>query len=307
MALLRRIAQHIRHQPGLQGAEWLWSALRGPYHKFLDLHGAGVSIAVGSVAHVRMPTEFVGGSWEQFEPASIAAYLHWLRQHPQGIVLDVGCSIGIYSLIALFAADHVSVVAFDSDLASLRAARRMTKYASGDRLQLVLGFIAADPTECDLLAGAIATTSKLIEGTAPGAEAVRFVCIGDPAAMDLPRRRLDDLFPSGFDGRACLIKCDVEGAEQIVLSGATGLLSYHRPDLLLSVHPAELVDYGHSIESLRGFLAQFDYTASTIAVDHEEHWWCCPTGPTDVFRRAAATEQPSLQAAETVPQRQMRP
>jgi len=274
MTLLRRIAQQIRHQPGLQRAEWLWSALRVPYHKLLDLRGAGVSIAIGGVASVRMPTEFVGGSWETFEPASVAAYLHWLRQHPRGIVLDIGCSIGIYSLIALFASDRVDVVAFDSDLASLRAARRMTRYATGDRLQLVLGFVAAEATECDSLAGALATTSRLIEATALGADATRFVCLSDPAAVDLSRRRLDDLFPSGFDGRACLIKCDVEGAEQIVLSGATRLLSCHRPDLLLSVHPGELVDYGHSKESLRGFLAQFGYTATTLAVDHEEHWWC---------------------------------
>jgi hypothetical protein len=54
------------------------------------------------------------------------------------------------------------------------------------------------------------------------------------------------------------------------------LLSRHRPELLLSVHPAELPAYGQSEESLRGLLAQFGYTVTTIAVDHEEHWWCCP-------------------------------
>jgi hypothetical protein len=152
----------------------------------------------------------------------------------------------------------------------------MTKYASGDRLQLVFGFIAADATVCGPLAGAIATTSRHLNNTALRADATRYVCIGDPAAVDLPRRRLDDLFPSGFDARPCLVKCDVEGAEQIVLSGATRLLSRHRPALLLSVHPTELVGYGHSEAGLRGFLAQFGYTATTIAVDHEEHWWCCP-------------------------------
>jgi len=89
MTSLRRIAQQIRHQPGLERAEWLWSALRRPYHKLLDLRGAGVDIAVGGIANVRMPTEFVGGAWEQFEPASVAAYWHWLREHPRGIVLDI--------------------------------------------------------------------------------------------------------------------------------------------------------------------------------------------------------------------------
>jgi hypothetical protein len=94
-------------------------------------------------------------------------------------------------------------------------------------------------------------------------------------SADVPCRRLGRSIPSGFEGRACLIKCDVEGAEQIVLSGTTRLLSRHRPDLLLSVHPSALVDYGHSNNSLREFLAQLGYAATTIAVDHEEHWWCC--------------------------------
>jgi FkbM family methyltransferase len=276
MSLFRRIAQQIRHQPGLERAEWLWSALRGPYHSVLDMRGAGVGVAVGGLANVRMPAEFAGGSWEQFELASVSAYLHWLRQHPSGIVLDIGCSIGIYSLIALFAADHVSVFAFDSDLASLRAARRMTKYASGNRLHLVFGFVADDSTESGPLADAVAATCRLMEGAAPRSDAGRYVCIGDPAAANVPRRRLDDLLPFGSDGRACLIKCDVEGAEQIVLSGATTTLSRLRPELLLSVHPSTLVDYGHSRESLREFLAQCGYAAATIAVDHEEHWWCAP-------------------------------
>jgi FkbM family methyltransferase len=276
MNVLRRVAQQIRHQPGLERAEWLWSALRAPYQSLLDLRGTGVSIAVGGVANVRMPPEFAGGSWEEFEPASVAAYLQWLGQHPRGVVLDIGCSIGIYSLIALCATDQVSVVAFDSDLASLRAARRMTKYAGSDRLHLVFGFVAADTTESGSLDDAIAASSRLIEGTALRADAGRYVCIGDPVAANVPRRRLDDLFPSGFDARPCLIKCDVEGAEQLVLSGATKVLSRDRPALLLSVHPAALADYGHGSEGLRGFLAQLGYTATTIAVDHEEHWWCCP-------------------------------
>jgi FkbM family methyltransferase len=274
MNVLRRVAQQIRHQPGLERAEWLWSALRGPYQRLLDPGGTGVSIAVGGIANVRMPAEFAGGSWEEFEPESVTAYWHWLCQHPRAVVLDLGCSIGIYSLIALCAADRVEVVAFESDLASLGAARRMTKYADQDRLRLVFGFVAADRSESASLDEAVAASCRVMEGMAP--RAPRYVCIGDPAAANVPRRRLDDLFPSGFGGRACLIKCDVEGAEQIVLSGATEVLSRHRPALLLSVHPSALMDYGHSEESLRGFLAQLGYATNTIAADHEEHWWCTP-------------------------------
>lgn len=274
MASFRRIAQQLRHQPVLERAEWLWSALRGPYHSLLNLRGSGVGVLVGGAAGVRMPTEFIGGSWEEFEPESVAAYADWLRNHPEGIVLDIGCSIGIYSAIALFAEPKANVVAFDADLASIRATRRMTKYTSGDRLRLVFGFLAADATDCGPLSKAVETTTKVINDTKIGSANTRFVCIGDPQAENVRRRQLNDLFPTGFEGRACLIKCDVEGAEQIVLSGATRILSRCHPDLLLSVHPPALPHYGHSQETLRALLIQLGYTVRCIAVDHEEHWLC---------------------------------
>jgi len=274
MASLRRVAQQLRHQPVFERAEWLWSALRGPYHNLLNLRGSGVSVLGGGVASVRMPPEFIGGSWEEFEPKSVAAYLKWLRSHPGGIVLDIGCSIGIYSAIALSADPEVSVVAFDADLASIRATRRMAKYATGDRLRLVFGFLAADATDWMSLSKAVETTSMLLNGTEIDSAETRFVCLGDPQAENVPRRRLDDLFPTGLDGRACLIKCDVEGAEQIVLSGAKKVLFDCHPDLLLSVHPPVLPQYGHSQETLRALLTQLGYAVRCIAVDHEEHWWC---------------------------------
>lgn len=238
------------------------------------MRGEGVGILIGGLAGVRMPPEFIGGSWEDFEPESVATYLGWLRTHPEGVILDIGCSIGIYSAIALFAEPDASVVAFDADLGSIRATRRMVKHASGDRVRLVFGFLAANPTECVSLSQAVETTSRLVDTADIGSSKTRFVCLGDPQATDVPRRRLDDLFPTGFDGRACLIKCDVEGAEQIVLSGARNVLSCYHPDILLSVHPFALPQYGHDQDTLRALLTRLDYKMHCIAIDHEEHWWC---------------------------------
>jgi hypothetical protein len=41
---LRRMAQYIRHLPGLERAEWLWAAARRPYHRVLDAGGRGVKV-----------------------------------------------------------------------------------------------------------------------------------------------------------------------------------------------------------------------------------------------------------------------
>jgi len=72
-----------------------------------------------------------------------------------------------------------------------------------------------------------------------------------------------------------LIKCDVEGAELLVLRGAHKLLARSAPDILLSVHPRALeTEYGGSIIDLRNFLHAAGYEVRLLAVDHEEHWWC---------------------------------
>src|SRR5262245_42519722 len=103
----------------------------------------------------------------------------------------------------------------------------------------------------------------------------RYICLGDPEAGAIPRRRLDDLFSDRTsDKRATLIKCDVEGAEFLVLSGGEALLRRVHPVLLISVHPSVLFSYGHSKDMLGAYLQGFGYEIRCLAIDHEEHWWC---------------------------------
>ena len=229
---------------------------------------------VGGVAAIQIPAEYAGGSWEEFEPGTVAAFVDWLRNHPGGLVLDLGCSIGIYSAVALFADPNVQVVAFDSDLSSLAAVRRITAYATGDRLQLIYGFLADQGEAGSLVSVVTATNVALVQAGVRGdVGTTRYVCLVDKQTQSIPRRRLDDLFAEGFD-RPCLIKCDVEGAEQLVLSGGAQLLQRYHPELLLSAHPSALPQYGHSITTLRSFLETTGYEIRLLAIDHEEHWWC---------------------------------
>jgi FkbM family methyltransferase len=192
-------------------------------------------------------------------------------------VLDIGCSIGIYSAIALFADLYVEVIAFDSDLESLAAARRLCRHAQGDRLQLVHGFLTKEATETTTLVKAVALTDEALKQSNVQGDfgANRFICLTDLEATSIPHRRIDDLFATGtFEMRSMLIKCDVEGAEYLVLSGGEKLLRRAHPDLLLSVHPPALPNYGHFAEDVRAFLKGLGYDIRCLAVDHEEHWWC---------------------------------
>ena len=73
-----------------------------------------------------------------------------------------------------------------------------------------------------------------------------------------------------------MIKCDVEGAELLVLQGVTRILAEFRPTLLISVHPPYLPRFDGSVEEISALLAGAGYNARVIDIDHEEHWLCLP-------------------------------
>jgi FkbM family methyltransferase len=271
---IRKIARRIRHSPLLENRHGLWNAVRGPYQRLLNA-GGGASIDMPGGVTIRIPAEFAIGTWEDYEPEAMGLVVAWARDHRHGLLLDIGSNIGIFSALALFANPEIEVIAFDSDLASLAATRRACRYVEGS-LRIIHGFVTDGGTN-EPLAAAEALTEAALRRLQPSGDLVttRYVCVGDADAADIPSHTLDDLFPrETLAERPVLIKCDVEGAELLVLHGARGLLGSCRPTLLLSVHPWALPRYGQTPEELHAFLDEFGYRITVAAVDHEEHWWC---------------------------------
>ncbi|HUC61102.1 MAG TPA: FkbM family methyltransferase [Alphaproteobacteria bacterium] len=255
----------------------------------LDPFGRGVAVRAGGVAEVRIVAAFADIEWEKYEPESFAAFARWLHERPDGLVLDVGSSIGIYSAVALAEGKNAEVVAFDPDIASLAQMRRKFVHRNPERLRMVHGFVGSTDGEDASLAETVARTSARLT-TQEGLDPIRFRYL-DPSGAPtegLPCYRLDRLIAANDVGaRDVLIKCDVEGAELHVLRGAERLIGRHRPAMLISVHPTMLPNYGHTNDMLGAFLEGFGYTIRCLADDHEEHWWCTApavklsaTGPT---------------------------
>jgi FkbM family methyltransferase len=271
MSILQKTARRVRHLPVLKNADWLWDAVRWQYRRLLAAGGNGVKVMVGGIAPVRIPSEFIGSSWDTFEPEAVAAFHAWVSGNPDCLILDAGSSIGIFSAIALFANPSCRVVAFDSDLASLAAALRMCSHASGQRLEVV-NCLLTDSAGTVVLSDAVSDTRdalKDFDGTS-----TQYICLTDAGIDSIPLYRIDDLLPDGVGCRKVLLKCDVEGAELLVLRGAEGLLRRDKPTLLVSVHPPALPSYGHSPADVRSFLTALGYSIRVLAIDHEEHWWC---------------------------------
>lgn len=233
---------------------------------------------VGGGAAVQMPAKFSGLKWELYEPETVTAFAEWVRKYPGGVVLDIGSSIGIFSAVALFANPLVKVISFDSDLSSLAACKDLCQHAKGQRLHLVNGFLTHLPKVFTAsLSDAIeATRRSLIQRNILGnTDTPRYICLSNTEESSIPNYQLDDLFYAEQIGNSpVLIKCDVEGAELLVLRGGEIFLRRTRPNLLLSVHPDALPCYGHSKEDVWTFLNDLGYEIQCLAMDHEEHWWC---------------------------------
>ena len=280
MNVLLRLARRVRHSRLLAGAEPLWALARPVYHRALDPAGRGVKIRVGGDAglEIRLPAEFTNFDFSGYEPESVRWVADWFRKRPGGTFIDVGCANGFFCSVAAHAGAG-PVFALDSDAASLLAASRFCRPAPGDS-PVLLRMFASDRGPAVTLRTAVAETTSHLDGIggAGGPGATRYRCIGGEGADGIPHHRLDDVFLDRCteDEEPVLLKCDVEGAEALVLAGAGDLLDRVRPSLLLSVHPPALPGYGSSPELIAETLNRHGYEYEVIAVDHEEHWACRP-------------------------------
>jgi FkbM family methyltransferase len=233
--------------------------------------------AVVSGQTVRVPAYFRGGGRADYENAAVARMVRWLEAHPAGELVDCGCSLSVYSLIALSRFPDSAALGIDPDLVSLKCTRRLCALVPApERLRLVHGFL--DPlhgSARSLDAAAAATAAALDDPAVPGVtEAIGYREITDPGFAAVPRHSLDGLLAAADPQRPRLLKIDVEGFELSVLRGAAGVLRRLRPAILLSAHPQFHARLGTSPEALHAYLREAGYRNEWIATDHEEHWWC---------------------------------
>jgi FkbM family methyltransferase len=278
---LVQLARRIRHSPALRRAAPLWNLVRPLYQRLLDPLGRGVPLTLGGRC-VRMPAQLlsINPDWTAYERESFAALGEWLDRHPgDATLLDIGCSVGVVSSFALQLSPRLQVVAFDSDLVSLRALDAVVPRAAAPRLRRVAGLLGPVHLSRATLESALAGTARNLPDLPPAAAISRsqFLCFGETGAGAVPHHQLDALVaPEAFPG-PMLIKCDVEGAELLVLQGAARLLRARRPDLLLSVHPGLLPRHAATAGDVAALLEHHGYAWRVLARDHEEHWLAQPT------------------------------
>lgn len=277
MTLVTTLARKLRHAPVLRRFEGTWNLVRPFYFRLIDPFQHGVKLKLAGHA-VRLPPEVIttNADWARYEPETLAALSKWLTAHPRSVLLDLGCSFGVMTSFATQVSSTVQVIAFDSDLTSLRAMDAVVPASALSRVRRVHGLLGSEHLSGLDFDAALESTRQHLPALPPRAAITRsrYLCIENSGALPVPRHQLDALLTNVNFNEPVLLKCDVEGAELLVLQGAPRFLARTKPDLLLSVHPPFLPRHGHSADDVRAFLATAGYSIQLLARDHEEHWWC---------------------------------
>jgi FkbM family methyltransferase len=151
--------------------------------------------------------------------------IHLIRHlvEPGTIAVDIGCSIGLYA--AQMVRHTGKVIAFEANPAVAQFARKVAP-RNVEVINVALSSTVGRATLKIPRSPGGATVDELatIEPDNP-------LHAGDTAATDIEMKRLDD-----FSVTNCsFIKIDVEGHEEAVLDGASGLIASQRPVLMIEL------------------------------------------------------------------------
>lgn len=164
---------------------------------------------------------------------------------PGDVILDVGASIGYFSILfSKWAGPSGRVYAFEP----WPSART---YLLVNLARNRLNNVVLDPralADVDGQGHIAPPTYRLVLGPSL-----------DHAAIEVSAARFDSVaMASGLD-RLDVVKMDIEGAEGRALAGMTETFRRFRPILLLEVHPDMLPIHGHDVAGIHRFLEELGY------------------------------------------------
>jgi FkbM family methyltransferase len=211
----------------------------------------------GRVQFVDPTDQFVGQVIQQkgmYEPHVTSAFSEVLRSGHT--IIDVGANVGWFALLAASAVGSSgSVLAVEADSGNVDLLCQSVRANRFDNV-FVLPVAASDRSEMVVLQRAGGSNSAIFPSSGPSAP-------GDRLVPTLP---LDAL--AGMVDRLDVMKIDVEGAELLVLRGASELVGKHRPYLFFEYSPGMLGRLPRSsADELDHWLAALGYELDVIALD----------------------------------------
>ncbi|HKP54361.1 MAG TPA: FkbM family methyltransferase [Chloroflexia bacterium] len=157
----------------------------------------------------------------------------WLASYvkPGWVVYDVGAHIGFFTLLlSRLVGESGKVFAFEPDPANAKRLRENTSLNNTANVRLVPQAVSGDEGMVRFQSDR-ETMSHVVTGTHSGGTERAGI-------IEVSATTLDTFVIGGHNPPPHFIKLDVEGHEDVVLSGSLRILKEHRPLILCEVHNA---------------------------------------------------------------------
>ena len=169
---------------------------------------------------------------------------------PSGsLVIDVGANVGFFTLrFAKWVGDSGQVLSIepeDRNYNSLISALKREGLLS--RVQALKAVAATTPGRALLEINPLHPADHKLSR--------------DGSGLPVTAVTLDDLVPDKSRLKPALVKIDVQGAEMMVLKGATGILKDAGPALFIELHEEGLNRFGTSVSAILDYLSPYGYEA----------------------------------------------
>jgi FkbM family methyltransferase len=264
-SVFRKMAQSVRHAPGLRRWTGAWDMLRRPYGGVLAfLSGrTGLPLQIGGHT-VRLNPLFANLNWETVEVDAYRAFRTAVR--PGDTVYDVVAHFGTYTIISVRqGGPQTRVIAYEPCELTRHYLTQHLKWNN------VAGQVVVRGVCCG------ATRGKALFYFRPGVPEGINGLVRNEGLAELPVEVTTlDAEVDELGLRPGIIKIDVEGAELDVLRGAERVLRTCRPRLFISLHPGPLATLGIEPRVIMDWLDKRDYRCHIIAEDQELHVMALP-------------------------------
>jgi FkbM family methyltransferase len=167
---------------------------------------------------------------------------------PSGsVVIDVGANVGFFSvLFARWVGDSGEVIAIEPENRNYdNLISTLKRKGLINRVRAIKAVAAAVPGKTFLKINQLHPADHQLsrDGTGVSVDAIK----------------LDDLVPDKSALRPCLIKIDVQGAEMLVLQGASDILTISGSALFVELHEEGLSKFGTSVSAILDHLSLYGY------------------------------------------------
>jgi FkbM family methyltransferase len=245
MNIIERFSITLRRSSWLTRFDRLWAGARPVYNKLIALLGRnGLKRVINGTDQLLVLPRFRGVP-ESYEPEFWRQVMALLK--PESVVVDVGAYIGLYTVaIARRLGPSGKVIAFEPDpdsFAALKAHVQLNRVSG--HVELIQAAASAENGTAPFEAGKH-SMSRIAGEQAQDTHMVRAV-------------RLDSVLAGK---RVDMLKIDVEGFEEQVVRGASGILeSPERAPhtIFIEVHPYAWEELGVTSESLLKLLESSGY------------------------------------------------